>query len=269
MAGEGSDDLATAGERAKAVVKVQGEDDGSVDRIELRLVMAGFGADQESWPLGPVPTELGLHELEVQLPADLAPSCADFVEYRFHAELFRTKGVGSDAGSVIDIIGRPEHLFWPEGPRAGQDGADSAQIDVTLESETTEVGGSVRGTVAVSAVEAIKRDDLVVALAATITSPASDGKLKPSTKIVLAERLSLAAGEQRELPFALDVPEGVAPTLDGPGTSSITWQVRATLGDAVGWRSVGVLDPQATAGVRNAKSPSLLSWLASLDSDPR
>lgn len=269
MADEGSDDLVTAGERAKAVVKVKGEDDGSVDRIELSLVLSGFGADQDSWQLGPVPTSLGLHEVEVELPADLAPSCAGFVEYRFNAELFRTKGIGSDAGSVVDVIGRPEHVYWPEGPRAGREGEDLAEIDVTLELETADIGGSVRGTVAVTAVREVKRKDLVVELAAAVRSPASDGEPKPVTTAVLAERASLAAGERRELQFSLDVPPVVTPTLDGPGKTWIAWQVRATLGDATGWRWVAVLDPEARAGVRNRASPGLLEWLVSLDTNPQ
>jgi hypothetical protein len=266
MVGKGSDDLATAGERAKAIVQVRGEDDGTVDRIELSLVMSGFGADQRSWPLGLVPPSLGLHEIEVELPADLPPSCAGYVQYRFHAEMFRTKGIGSDSGSVVDVIGRPEHVYWPEGPRSGRDGEDLALIDVTLDRDTADIGGSVRGTVAVTAMHDVRREDLVVVLGAVVLAPASDGtEAKPVTTVVLAEGGSLAAGERRELPFALDVPTGVAPTLDGPGKTWIAWQARATFGGATGWRWVGILDPQATAGVRDQPPQGLLDWFVSLN----
>ncbi len=267
MAGEGSDDLVTAGERAKAVVRVKGEDDGSVERIELSLVMSSFGAKQQSWPLGPVPTPLGLHELEVTLPADLTPSCAQFAEYAFNAELHRTKGMGSEAASVVDIIGRPEHVAWPDGPRAGTEGADVARVDLTLDAETVVAGGVVHGRVAVTAMHEVSRKDLEVALVLLRKQPGGDSE-KVVARVVLGEKLSLATGDRIEHPFALELPPSVLPSLRASETIAVSWQVRAALGDAAGWQWVGVLDPEGNAGVRNAGSPSLAAFLLSLDPEP-
>jgi hypothetical protein len=49
------------------------------------------------------------------------------------------------------------------------------------------------------------------------------------------------------------------------GRTSVVWPVRVAFGDAVAWRRVGVLDPEALAGRRDEPSPGLLSFLASLD----
>ena len=56
------------------------------------------------------------------------------------------------------------------------------------------------------------------------------------------------------------------PTLHNGGQTSVVWQVRVKRGKTMGWSLVGVLDPEAAAGTRNQASPSLLSFLASLDS---
>src|SRR4051812_26371676 len=92
LADQGSDELVRAGAPAAVVVDVRGEDDGTAERIEVFLEMTGWGNDAKvKWPLGEVPVTLGAHRLEVAIPTDLAPSCARYAEYRFGAELYRTK----------------------------------------------------------------------------------------------------------------------------------------------------------------------------------
>src|SRR3954453_3412450 len=90
MADQGCDKLAHAGGEAKVYVDVRGEDDGTMERIEVFLEMMGWGAEGKGrWPLAELPPELGRHELTVTLPAGLAPACAKYVEYTFEAELHR------------------------------------------------------------------------------------------------------------------------------------------------------------------------------------
>ena len=69
MAETGSDKLVRAGEPALVVVEVQGEDDGTAERVELFLKLVGLGIDSKrTWPLAEVPKVVGRHELRVTHP---------------------------------------------------------------------------------------------------------------------------------------------------------------------------------------------------------
>jgi hypothetical protein len=117
----GSDTLVHSGGPATVVVEVRGEDDGTPERIEVYMKMVGLGYDgKRTWPLGEIPTTLGRHVLEVTLPAGLTPSCSGYADYTFEAELHRSKGVGSTAASIVDVVGRPDELYWPDGARSGR-----------------------------------------------------------------------------------------------------------------------------------------------------
>jgi hypothetical protein len=277
MADTGSDRLAHAGGTAKVVVDVRGEDDGTPERVEVFLQMIGWGNDGKvKWPLGEVPAKLGTHVLEVMLPAGLAPSCATYSEYTFNAELFRSKGVGSTAASIVDIVGRPEALYWPDGPRSGQDGPDDVRVTLELDAPVVSVGGApLTGRATVFATRDVGKDAIELVFGPTLdtlvqvagkSQPQSRAKFKPTTELRLADARPLTAGEHLVLPFSLEVPEGVPPTLHNGGKTSVVWQVRVSRGKSAGWNLVGVLDPEAAAGTRDQPSQGLLSFLASLDS---
>jgi hypothetical protein len=276
MAEMGSDELVHAGAPAKVVVDVRGEDDGTVERIELVLQMTGWGNDERvTWPLAEIPATLGAHTLEVEIPTGLAPSCAKYAEYRFLTTLHRTKGTGSEAASVVDVVARPEDLYWPEGERTGTERADDAEITVDLAEPHVAEGATLSGTVFVAARRELGKDAVTLELGPTIdtlvqvagkTQPQPRAKFSAATTVELAPSGPFAAGELLELPFTVEVPAGMPPTLHNGGQTSVVWQVRARRGDAVGWTLVGVLDPDASAGTRNQGSPSLLQFLGSLDS---
>jgi hypothetical protein len=236
MAGEGGDLLVTAGETARTVVSVRGDDDGTAERVVVRLECKGPGLDPpRSWDLGEVPATVGRHELEVTIPAEAPPACAKYCEYRFLAELIRSSGINPDAAEFIDVIGRPEHLYWPEGPRG---------VGMTLDADTVELGGTVSGRI--GGAEKVE-------LGPVIHAPSSpEGKFK-----------ALATAPVVDGAFTLVVPKPAPPTLHNGGTASIVWEVRA--GEAR--HVVGVLDPDASAGIRDSGSPGLLETLAHWDRD--
>lgn len=278
MADQGCDTLVHAGGEAMVYVDVRGEDDGTMERIEVFLEMMGWGAEGKArWPLAELPPEAGRHELRVTLPTGLAPACTKYVEYTFEAELHRTKGTNSTAGSVVDVVARPEDLYWPAGPRSGQDGPDDVRISIELDAagDAVAVEDALTGRVVVHAVrEQPKGRDVELAFGPTVDTlvPVAGksqaqprARFQPTVRKTLADRRALAAGERLELPFHVDVAAGAPPTLHNGGQTSVVWQVRVTYGDAVAWRLVGVLDPEARAGRRDAPSPSLLSFLGSLD----
>jgi hypothetical protein len=276
MAELGSDTLVHAGEPATVVVEVRGEDDGTPERIEVFLKLIGWGLDGKlTWPLGELPTELGRHELAVTIPAELTPSCATYAEYTFESILHRTKGVASTAASRVDIVSRPQDLYWPEGERSGVDGPDDVRITVELDAPAVDVGSTLTGRASVFALRDVGKDAIELELGPIVdtlvqvagrTQPQPRVRYKASRELRLADARPLRAGEHLEVPFSVDVPEGVPPTLHNGGKTSIVWQVRVKRGKTAGWNLVGVLDPQATAGTRDQASPSLLSFLGSLDS---
>ena len=273
MADQGSDQLVYAGRTAKVCVDVRGEDDGTADRVEVALKLTGEGAEPREWPLAVLPATVGLHEIEIPIPAELPPSCARYAEYGFNATLHRTKGVESTAGAVVDVVARPEDAYWPAGPRSGQDGEGEgegdARIAIELDSETVAAGTPLSGRATIFALRELGAGDCELAFGATVTTPSSPGgRFQATATSELARQTSLGAGERLDLPFSVDIPAGVPPTLHN-GETSIVWKVRVTLGDAAGWCLVAVLDPDAAAGIRDRPSPGLIDFLAGLDSSPQ
>jgi hypothetical protein len=251
MADEGSDKLVTAGGQAKVVVAVKGADDGTAERVEVELVLTGQGMSApQKWPLGEVPAVVGLQETVVTIPTGVPPACATYAEYAFKATLHRSKGMGSDAQSIVDVIARPEDVYWPDGPRSGFDGDKTASLDITVDSDVVAAGTDVTGRVTTTDGTTVS-----VTVGALVTSPTS-----PKGKFKEVGSVEVAPGA----PFSIPVPEAVPPTLSN-GQSEIVWQVRAKVGGTTAWRLFGVVDPTGASGIRNRPSPTLIGWLASLD----
>jgi hypothetical protein len=265
MADQGSDELVHAGRPAKVVVDVRGEDDGTAERVELTLKLLYAGStEQRVWQLAVFPPTLGTHELQVDLPADLPPSCAGFAEYSYNATLHRSKGTESSAGMVVDVVGDPEHLYWPDGPRAGRDREGEATVEIALDHDVVAAGAPLAGRVTIVPARDLGASDVDLTFGATLTARATpDGKLKRTAKLRLAHP-PLAAGVPVEVPFTVQVPLGVPPTLHDGADASVVWQVRVQVAGVTSWRLVGILDPTGEAGVRNRASPSLYRFLEDL-----
>ena len=263
MADQGSDTLVHAGQPAKVVVAVRGQDDGTAQRVELTLSVATDNStDKRTWGLGEAPATIGVHEVEVMIPTELPPSCARFAAYSFGAKLHRSKGFPSDAGALVDVVSRPQDAYWPEGPRTGQDGAADPQITIALDAPTVDEGTTLTGRVTIAAAGDLRPEDVDLALEATVvTREKPQGKTRKAVETRLARDTKIAVGEPLELPFSIDVPLGVPPTLQA-GVSSVVWRVRVDVGKASGWALVAVLDPQSSTGTREqASSSSLLDFL--------
>ena len=130
-----ADDLVPAGGRAHVAVTIDGEDDGTFASVEVYLRLLGWeSARPMRWPLGEVPAALGTHELEVELPAGLAPACTRLTEYAVCAGLRRTGERGVTAAAAVDVIGDVVH--WPEDRHTG----------VPVEEDAVPLGGTVRGS---------------------------------------------------------------------------------------------------------------------------
>ncbi len=149
------------------------------------------------------------------------------------------------------------------------------RITLELDAPTVDVGSTLTGRVSVFALRDAGKDAIELELGPIVdtlvqvagrSQPQPRVRYKATTELRLADARPLKAGEHVELPFSVDVPEGVPPTLHNGGKTSVVWQVRVKRGKTAGWTLVGVLDPEAAAGTRNQASPSLLSFLASLDS---
>ena len=170
----------------------------------------------------------------------------------------------------------PRISIGPTGQRSGQDGPDDVRVTIELDAPTVSVGsradrprdgardprhrrGRDRSRVRADARHARAGRRQVAAAAAGEVQAGGRARARRQAR-------ALRAGEPLQLPFSVDVPDGVPPTLHNGGQTSVVWQVRASRGKSAGWALVGVLDPQAAAGTRNQPSQGLLSFLASLDS---
>ena len=237
----GSDTVVRAGEPARVVVDVGGEDDGTAARIEVTLVLN----HTRTWVLGEVPPALGRHELVATIPEDVPPTSL-YTEYRFVGKLERTKGTGSEGVSPVRVIGHPDHLHWPEGPRAG---SDDAGLAVELDQPVAESGGTISGRVigGSATVEVGAVVDRVVG---------QEGRPNGVHKVEFRPVASVtpdAAGA-----FTAAIPDAVPPTLHDGEKASVVWEVRATAGDVTAWRRFGLLDPRGTSEVPEQRAAGLL-----------
>jgi hypothetical protein len=227
----GSDPLVHAGATANVVLDVVGEDDGTGERIEVLLALNV----QTKWPLGELPATVGRHELEVEIPVGIPPS-SKYTEYVFKGVLHRSKGTGADAVSLVDVVARPEDLFWPDGPRAqGPEivlDADPVNIGDTLGGRTTPGAKLEIGTL-------IEKPEQVA------------GKVDHQQRERFITVVETTAGPDGA--FFAPIPAGAPPTLHHDRTTVI-WQVRA--GEDA-WRTFGVLDPECQSSDRNMKAAGI------------
>jgi hypothetical protein len=272
MLERGSDARVHVGAPARVVVEVEGEDDGSVERIELTLRRPDAGNPSGGYAetaLGTVPRTVGRHELTVTIPPGTLPSAVGFGSYVFRGRVVRSKGVESEALSPVVVVGREEDLYWPDGPRIGTAGPPNVRLDVSVDTATAVVGGVVTGRVTVQALADLPAAAVEVqvgpeinALVKSLTSTTLERrtKFKASASQTLAPSAALSAGQRLEVPFTLAVSPGLPPTLRD-GESSVVWQVRARRGDAGGWATIGVLDPKSLSAPAPERAQSLLDLL--------
>lgn len=240
---QGSDDLVRAGERARVRVEVGGADDGLSDGIEVYLRMLGWDNKRAfRRPLGSLPAALGTHDLEVEIPGDLAPACARHTEYDVVAELKRSAGRGVFAASVVDVIGRPEAVWWPEGERAAG--------DVGVDREVIALGDTVSGRAGAESVSVGPVLDRHVGL--------------PGRREDAGRFLEVATAPVVDGAFSVVLPDDVPPTLFDGGEQGIYWEVRA--GDGA-FARFAVLDPEGRCGRRHGRPDKLLTRLAELAGD--
>lgn len=242
MINRGSDEVVRAGQPARVVVEVVGEDDGSVERIELMLQLE---LRDRSWPLAAVPTALGRHELDVVIPADLPPSSAA-TRYFFKGLLHRTKGMGSEARSSVFVIGDPAHAYRASDPQAG---SDSAGLAIALDADVVPVGTSVSGRVTGRA----DRVEVGRLLDAPFTYEDGTTKQKQEFKTV-GQATPDASGA-----FAVAVPQDAMPSLHDGESVTVTWEARAVAGKVTAWHRFVVIDPEGTT-----EMPEQVSSLARL-----
>jgi len=237
-----SDRVARAGSSGLVVVDVAGEDDPVAETISVYLRMLGWDNKRAfRWPLGELPPALGTHELPVVVPEGLAPACVRFSEYSFCAELKRSAGPGLTVAADVDVVARPEDLYWPEGERG--------EGTIELDAEVVAIGGTVSGRV--TGAETIS------------VGPTLNRSVGLPGAAVVPRFEAAATTTVRDGAFSVTIPQHVPPTLYDGSEQAIVWEVRG--GDA--WRRFAVTDPEGVAGRRDGRTPELLSFLARLAGD--
>jgi hypothetical protein len=239
MHGTGSDAVAHAGRQAQVVVDITGEDDETMQHVELLLRL---NLDQE-WPLAQLPAALGRHELTVEMPTGLPPS-SEHTVYFFVAKPSRTRGTAVEVLAPVNVVSRPEDLFWPERPRAQSDGPG---VSIQLDAETVDMGTSISGRVLAAAGQKV-----TVAVGPVLDSVHQmDGDEKQTRTVTFG---SVATVELEEPgAFSLQVPAEHPPTLHN-GTTSVFWEVRAKADGVEATHVFGVLDPNGLGAARRRDS---------------
>jgi hypothetical protein len=237
--------------------------------------MIGWGnGEKVKWPLGEVPLTLGSHELQVNMPTGLAPACSHYAEYTFETLLHRTKGTGSNAASIVDVVSRPEDLYWPEGSRNGQEGPDDARVTIELDAETVSVGETLSGRAVIFATRNSSGDDVKLAFGPTVDTlvqvagkpqPQPRAKFKPTMELELADKPTVGAGQQLEIPFIVDVPPACrrrSTTARRPRSCGRCGS-RSARPPAGAWSVCSIPKPQRAAATRRPKACSASSrrWM--------
>lgn len=243
MLERGSDSVVRAGSTARVVVEVEGESDGTVERIEVSLKLG----ENMRWPLTDVPTTVGRHELEVLIPAE-APPTSRYSNYYFVGKPHRTKGIASEAMCPVRVIGHPDHVYWPDEPRSG---SDEPGLSVMLEQEAVNAGGAVSGRAA--GAENVEIGHVLD------TWEQVEGSSEGEQRQHFNKLADVSPGADGT--FRLEIPAGVPPTLHNNDRTSITWEVRARAGQSTAWRRFAVLDPDGKSEVPELKSSGLLDLI--------
>jgi hypothetical protein len=235
MVGTGSDAVAHAGRQAKVVVAITGEDDETMQHIELLLRLNL----NQTWPLAQLPATLGRHEVTVEMPTGLPPS-SEYTEYFFVAKPLRSRGTAVEVLAPVNVVSRPEDLFWPDRPREQSDGPG---VSIQLDAETVEMGASISGRVLAAAGQ-----KLTVEVGPVLDRVHQVEGSEKQTRTVTFE--SVAKVELKEPgAFGLEIPAEKPPTLQNI-TTSVFWQVRITADGVEATHVFGVLDPNSLGAVR-------------------
>jgi hypothetical protein len=193
VVGTGSDAVAHAGRQAKVVVDITGEDDETMQHIELLLRL---NLDQ-TWPLAELPATLGRHEVTVEMPTPL-----------------RSRGTAVEVLAPVDVVSRPEDLFWPDRPRAR---SDWPGVSIQLDAETVDMGASITGRVLAAAGQR-----LTVEVGPVLDRVHQVEGSEKQARTVTFE--SVARVELKEPgTFSLEIPAEQPPTLQNTATS-VVWR---------------------------------------------
>jgi hypothetical protein len=239
MYGTGSDAVAHAGRQAKVVVDITGGNDETMQHVELLLKLG----DNQTWPLAKLPATLGRHEVTVELPTGLPPS-SEYTAYFFVAKPQRSRGTAVEVLAPVNVVSRPEDLFWPDRPRAQSDGPG---VSIELDAETVDMGASISGRVLAAAGQKVTVE----------VGPVLDSihQVEDSEKQTRTVTFQSAAKVELRVPgaFSLQIPAEHPPTLQNV-TTSVFWEVRATADGVEATHVFGVLDPNSLGAARRRES---------------
>jgi hypothetical protein len=140
-------------------------------------------------------------------------------------------------------------IDWTKKAVSGAKQDDSLEIDIEIEEPNVAAAGDrLAGTVVIRARETVEADEIRVELRRHEEVRIHEGMhdLRTAARQDLAPSTTLAAGGQMELPFELDVPESISPTLSAPN-GTLSWLVSAIVGrkrrpDFIVSREVNVYD---------------------------
>jgi hypothetical protein len=232
-----------------AVVTVTGDPDDKVRGATARLVRTALLKTRETdvfWghgyhdevlphdvvvseaPLGDPSGKLvpGNHVVNLAVPDDALPSAPKIVTWTVKAVIERHHGIDVKAEAPVEVLVGPERFAgqatseaWYEGERF---------LDLQLETRSLRPGDVLKGKILVRPTRALTLTSLVAGLARVV---GADGE-GVVTQSLLGGQLELQAGDSRDYPFELTVPEDAPPTVLGstttpPCASRITWAMTA------------------------------------------
>jgi hypothetical protein len=187
----------------------------------------------EDLPVGPDGVLApGEHRTELSIPAD-APAGSDFIaKWAARVVLERSRGGEDEVQAPFQVLSSPPTIAADE-LEFEHDKGESSDVDIRLASAGAPVGGKIAGTVVVTPRGEVPPATITVFLYRDQDSHPTEkvpaGRtLSWKTRAVIAKKEALSAGQARELPFELSVPDDAEPTAKALH-SSVRWRVETSI----------------------------------------
>jgi hypothetical protein len=263
----GSSSTMTGG-TVNAVVTITGDPDDKVRGATARLVRTAlrktretdvfwYGYHDEVRPHDDIVAEApltdssgklapGNHVVSFAVPDDALPSAAEVVSWSVRGVIERHHGVDVKAEAPVEVLVGPERFASEATSEAWYDGERFLELE--LRTRSLRPGDVIRGKILVRPTRVLTLTSLTAGLVRVVGADSE----AVVTQSMLDEQLVLQAGDVRDYPFELTVPEDALPTVVGSATtppcaSRITWAMVAV---ARVLRAPGEYGDKPSAGYR-------------------
>ncbi|MGO8875247.1 MAG: sporulation protein [Acidimicrobiales bacterium] len=159
----------------------------------------------------------GSHAVSLRVPEDGLPSATDQVKWSVRAIIDRRHGVDVKAEAPVEVLAGPERFASEATAEARYKG--ERYLDLELSNRTLRPGETITGNVVIRPTRPMTVTKVAVTFVLTISVKKGLEGTAVVPQILLDEPLDVQAGDTKNLPFDLTLPDDAAPTVRGGMTT--------------------------------------------------